>query len=269
MPVLFVAALPLPVGGCFTELLEGPYVLATGLGPAATLSHTADGTLLVGGETGLWSVDGQGHAVHLLTEAVDSVSASPSRIFVLQGSTLRQAPWPPAPVLALSAGIEASGALQVQAWCQDQVMITRAGGLSLMDPGDGTQQPFGPPLAGARGGILGPDPDCASAVVLTDDTLLRVRATTVEPLLEGAIAPRTAAVDEQGRIWLVNGEPPVLSLVADGTAVTVARYLGQPRALNFGSGGLLHPQDAYIACADGSLDYVRVPAPGEGQAQPR
>ena len=79
----------------------------------------------------------------------------------------------------------------------------------------------------------------------------------IRVLAEGLTDARAAATDTRGRVYVAQGAPTELWRVDPGGLVSMARWLGDTRDLQFGLGGLLAVENVYIANGAGSVDYVR------------
>ncbi len=251
-------ALLLP--GCLSELLEAPYVLSTGLGEARALSPSGRTTMLVASSTGLWEVDGEGASAQLLADDCSAVTAGPTAVYALCDGGIR---WGALPGRGEQVSGWATrvmpGVRDLTAWCDQDVLIGDAASVTAWDPATDETSLWADGLPGLRSLSLGGGGGCDWLTVVTGDAVLAVTPTGKQTLAEGLVAPRAAAVDSRGRLWVVAGEPPSLSRV-DGTQPTeFARFLGDARDLQLGLGGLLPPSNGYLADGAGSLDYVHTP----------
>ncbi|MCB9780637.1 MAG: hypothetical protein H6742_18865 [Alphaproteobacteria bacterium] len=245
---------PLLLAGCFASILEAPYVLATGAGePAWQFSPGLDHTLVVASDQGVRVVDGSG--------VVTPRSTEPARV------ALDHLPWrlvfdPTGG--RFSGGSTATVAIdQVRAgtaWCDHAALVARPGVLLLVRPDGGVDAWREVPDDVVDVG-LAPGPACEAALVLRPDRVITTGPAGGQLVADGLEQARAASFDHLGRVWVVHQDPPVLALIQDGRPVTIARYLGDVVDLQFGTGELLHPDNAYLLNRDGQVDYVRVPTP--------
>ena len=248
------------LAGCLSSVLEAPYVLSTGLGEATGLAPSGRRSMLVASDSGLWEVDGEGERALLRAGATRAVTGHLSGIYALDGCAVAWGPLAPAGQPWTPTGhLPAQGVVDLQAWCDGLVLLASPRELTAWAPETGETFAFAAGLSGVRAVSLGPDGGCDEALVVTADAVLAVSQTGRRTLAAGLVAPRAAVADAKGRVWVVHGEPAVLARIDAGAAVEVARYLGDPRDLHFGTGGLLPPENAYLADGEGSLDYLRVP----------
>ena len=246
--------------GCLSEVLEAPYVLSTGLGEARSVCPSTRLTMLVASSTGLWEVDGEGAMAQVLAGDCSAVSMSPRDAYALCDGQLTWGALPAPGALAQGWSRKAApGVRDVQVWCDGTVMLGDPASVTSWDPATGETSLWAEGLPGLRALALGGGEGCDWLTVVAGDRVLAVTPTGQSALAEGLVAPRAAAVDRQGRLWVVAGEPAVLSQVTGGKAQEFARYLGDPRDLQFGLGGLLPPSNGYLADGQGTLDYVYAP----------
>lgn len=251
---LFVA------GGCFSELLEGPYVLATGLTSATSLAYSGRDTMFVASANGVFEMDGEGKTTRTHSGPALAVTIHPRTLYVLGGGELAWGPLPEkGAVLQVSGRAPAPGVLDIQAWCDGSVLLADASAITALDPETGESWAWAMGLQGLRAIALGPGDGCDYALAVTTDALLAVTPQGSRALASGLVNPRAAAADRQGRLWVVAGEPPELLAVEAGKTRSWAKHLGAPRDLLFGFGPLLKPVNAYMADAEGTVDYVHVP----------
>lgn len=245
---------------CLSELLEAPYVLSTGLGEARALSPSGRATLLVASGAGLWEVDGEGKAAKVLDGDCSAVSMSPKAAFTLCDGQLQWGPLPE-PGAAVSGWQKkaAPGVRDLQAWCDDTVLLGDPASVTAWDPNTGETSLWADGLPGLRALALGGGQGCDWLTVVTEDAVRAVTPSGSTELIGGLVSPRAAAVDRSGRLWVIAGTPPVMSRVEGGRATEFARFLGDPRDLQFGMGGLLPPSNGYLPNGSGTLDYVHAP----------
>lgn len=235
------------LAGCLDELLESPYVLAPGLGEVRAVSPGPTGDLLVASSTGVYRVDGNAVATRI-GEPADGVTVHPGRVYVRRGSTIT---WE-------GGSVEAPGVIDVLAG-YDALALLYPDRLELdarfeTPPGPTIRVPLG--RSDARAVALGPD----GYLVVTESTLLALDQQGVTHILaDGLLDARAAATDAKGRIYVAQGHPSELWRLDGGQLVSVARWLGDPRDLHFGLGGLLPTENIYVANGSGSLDYLRPP----------
>lgn len=233
------------LGGCLDQLLESPYVLTPGLGEVRALSPGLNGELLVATSTGLYAVDGNGVGTRT-GDPADGVTVHPGVTYVRRGGT----------VTYDGGEIDVAGAVDILAG-YDELAVLYPDRLVL----DGRFGHVGPPTpdrvvplgrADARAVALGP----TGYLVTTPTALLAVNA-DIRVLAEGLTDARAAATDTRGRVYVAQGAPTELWRVDAGGLVSMARWLGATRDLQFGLGGLLAVENVYIANGAGSVDYVR------------
>lgn len=268
LPTALVACLLLATG-CIDDLLEAPYVLSTGLGEGArSLSPSPTRSFYVAGQGGLFEVDGEGRPRQLLRDPVQLAAAHLGFLAIFDTQAARFGPPPDAdhPWTETSRATLA-GVVDAQAWCDLQLLLIAGDQLVFLGPDDDAPRPWAPAPAGARaltlGSVTGTADPCAAALVLTPDRLLLVSPQGQQPLATGLVDARAVAIDRRGEPWVVHGQPPVLARIRDGRAETIARHVGDVADMHFGTGELLHHDNAYLLTRQGSLDYVRVPG-GEG-----
>lgn len=235
-------------------------MLSTGLGSARTLTHTGRKTLFVGTSQGLYEVDGEGKQRLVLAGEIDAVSAHPRALYALGGGKIR---WGPLPGEGESLQVQgeepAPGVGDLQAWCDGSVLLAGKGEITAWNPETGETWQWASGLDGLRALALGGGEGCDDALVVAGDRLLAVRPEGARVLASGLVSPRAAALDRQGRAWVLAGEPPTLMRVQDEKTEIYARYLGDPRDIIAGIGGLLPPPNLYMANGEGTLDYVHAP----------
>jgi hypothetical protein len=235
------------LAGCLDQLLESPYILTTGLGEARSVSPGPNGQLLVAASKGVYQVDGSGASTRI-SEAADALTVHPRRVYLRRGGVIA---WD-------DTSVDAPGALDIQAG-YDVLAVLYADRLVL----DGRFGALGAPLpdrtialdrTDARTVALGP----SGYLVVTESALLAVDP-GVKVLVDGLVDARAAVTDAKGRVYVVQGSPSELWRVDDGKLVSIARWLGDPRDLHFGLGGVFPAENLYIATGMGTLEYVRPP----------
>lgn len=248
------------LGGCADALLEAPYVLSTGLSEVRSVSASGRNTLIVGGEGGLWEVDGEGRHAPLAEGAVDALTVDPRRLYVLGGGRIQYGPIPAAGQPFLPTGSQAApGVVDLQAWCDGTVLLGSSQEITAWNPDTGETSAFALGLDGLRALALGGGDGCGYALVTTATRLLAVTPTGVEVLAHDLVDARAATLDHAGRVWVVAGDPLTLDQVVSGEATIFARYVGDVHDLVPGFGGLLPPSNLYLGGADGTIGYVYVP----------
>ncbi len=259
LPLMWASLL---LSGCLDSILEAPYVLTAGMGEARGLSPTSRTTLMIATADGVMEVDGAGHRTVLSTIPAQAVATHRRYMYVLTDEGLMWGDFPPPGQRAQLVSVPIEDVVDLQSWCDGQVLLAGPTGLRLWNPEEGSVHDFSPGLPPLTAVSLLPLNPCSGALVLsTDGALILAERDSHEVLLSGLVHPRAIAADRYGYIWLVHGEPPVLSRFSDGALETRARYLGDPRDLHFGVGELLAPDNAYLADGSGTLDYARVAVP--------
>lgn len=255
MPSLRPAWLALLSTGCIDDLLEAPYILATGVGrePVA-LSLTPRQSLVVGGPDGVREVSGSGEVQVLLAEPAIAVAAHLGWLawsdaqavhLLLDDGQRRQVGLPD--VVALLA------------WCDARLLALTPSGIWLIDVDGTAPTRWGEALPGAVDLTLGPGPACSSVLQLSPERLVRTDAQGSTTLASGLHQARAVAVDRYEVPWIIHQDPPVLARIEGGAAVLHARHLGDSRDLSFGNGGLLHVDTAWLLHGEGRIDYLPLP----------
>jgi hypothetical protein len=260
---MIVALLALSVGcQSFEAALEAPYVLASGVGAARSITPIAGGALAVASGQGVFRVAGDG-TTHTIGPAADAVTANPEFVFTLRGATVAWSPTPlPGAPLTSHGSLQVPGAQDLLAWTDGNVLVATSDSILIVRPGvtgeTTTQSEFASQLSGLRSIALGPGP--GAVLALTDRSVLLVRAgQTAEIVVQDVKFPRGAAVGRHGRIWLLHGDPATLSEITSAGLVQTARHLGQPMDMHAGTGGALAPEHLYLADAEGTVDYLPLP----------
>lgn len=246
--------------GCLDHLLEAPYVLASGVGKdASAMSPTTSQGMLAAGPHGVFEIDGSGRVLPIHQQAATVAVGHAAWTAIVDAGgitfgTITDGSW------TASAHLPQTGVTTAQAWCDDQLLLLVDGALLLVKPGDSAARRWADAPPGAVDLTLAPGSACAEALVLTPERLLAVSPQGQRVLVAGLAAARTVALDRHQQPWLVHGEPPVLARAAEGQVTTVARHVGDVVDMHFGTGELLHPENAYLLTREGRVDYVRVPA---------
>lgn len=254
MFVLLIGALV----GCYSERLEAPYVLSTGLGEAKSISPSVRATLLAASSTGIWELNQEGTANRLWDQPTLAVTSSPNTLFALSGGQALGGEYPaPGQTWKPTLQIDATGATDLLAWCEGLVLIADKGGITAWDMLSGETSLWSAEPKGVT--ALALSADCGAVLAVTPDAVWSVNATGATAVCSGLISARAAAVDRQGQLWVVAGDPPVLNQVKGGKAEVFARFLGDPRDLHFGTVDPWPTQNLYLADGEGTVDYVRTP----------
>jgi hypothetical protein len=262
--------LPLLLTGCVGEILDAPFVLASGLGAARGVAPSPRTTLLVATASGVVEVEGDGQAAPLVP-GVDAraVATHRDRLYVLveEGVLHGPVPGPGAPP-ALDTWAR-PGVVDLQASCAGAVLFADAEGVGRWTPETGAVARHGPALPGIQALSLDPVSACEGVLALTDDAVHWVSPVATWPVATGLDRPRALTADGWGGIWVVQGEPPVLAKLTTAGPEVRARHLAPTADLGFGVGELFHPANAYFVGPEGSLDYARVVPEGERIQAPR
>lgn len=251
--------LVLPGAGCLDDLLEAPYVLTTGIPPTAGLAPSGRGQLLAATSDGVYLVDGEGKASLLVPDEALAAGAHAQRISVLRRDRIDILTWPPGLPPAATATWPAKGAVDLQSWCDETLLVAYPDHVERLDPRTGTATTYIAGLTDVRGLSLGAKV-CDAAWVATRDGLLEVDVSGVLQRVLLADA-RAVAVDAQGHTWALHGEPRLLSALSPQGPTVIARHLGDARDLHFGPGALLPPENVYLAAGEGGVDYARLAMP--------
>ena len=244
--------------GCLDHILDAPYVLSTGLGEVRGLAPTARHTLFVATSTGTWQIDGSGQRTAVDGRPARAITTHGTRLYVLHEDEIRWGPTPADGPAASLVGAAWPGALDLQAACDDTVMVATATSITRWDPATDTRTPWPAAPDGITAIGLGAR-ECEELFVVAGSRLWSVTEEAATPLTAELSAPRAVTRDSAGAAWMLLGEPPVLARIVAGEPQVRARHLGDPRDLHFGTGELLAPLNVYIADGAGTVDYVRVP----------
>jgi len=243
--------------GCLESLLEAPYILTAGLPPVHSLSRTTEQDLLAATDAGVYRIDGDG-APHLVSPArADQLTAHGDRLYALTGQTLSWSPYPVPADVAWASQPAPPGTRDLQAWCDDTVLLATDSGLSVWTPLTGAIAPLPWPGGGAEQVTLPVSAPCDTVLVAAGGRIEQ-RTASGTVILAAAEQVRALAVAHDGSIWAIHGSPPVLGIVEDGAMSVRARHLGDSRDLQFGGGGLWDPRNAYLASGAGRIDYAQV-----------
>lgn len=232
--------------GCLDRLLDSPYILVAGLGEVRSLSISAEGRLLVGGSSGLTELARDGAPHHLGPTAADAITQSPHQLFVLREGRLDTG----------GTTVDTPGALDIAATWFEDLWILYPDHLDAYGP-TGVVRSVAAGFTDARNLNLG-TPGEMLLTLPTEvrayhaDGTFRVIATHLEDA-------RTAIADGAGRIYVAHGREPTLSRVDPDGLTLVARFLEDPRDLQFGVPPNLHTDYLYIGSGAGRIDYIQVP----------
>lgn len=250
--------------GCVGQILDAPFVLASGLGAARGVAPSPDRTLLLATAAGVIEVQGDGRASPLV-EGVDAhaVATHRTQLYVLVEEGILYGPGPGSGAAEPLRLWSRSGIRDIQASCEGRVLFADAVGVWAWAPGSGQSARLGPPLADITSLALDPVHPCEGILALAADAVHWVSEDRVVPIMTGLVRPTALTADRWGGIWVVHGAPSVLAkLTADGPE-TRARHVDTTTDMVFGVGELFHPANAYFVGPSGSLDYARVVTDGE------
>jgi hypothetical protein len=234
------------LAGCLDRMFESPYVLATGLGEVRSITPGLDGHMLAATSTGVWSVDGGGVTRQLSQTPARAVATHPRRMYTLVEDAIT---WE-------GGSASVPGAVDFLAGFGPLVVLF-PDAVDTLDPDTGTRARLVAGIHDARAVALGTE---GTYLVVTADSVLSVSATgAVTPLATGLVNARAAVMDDRSRVYVAQGEPSELWRIDPSGLVRIARWLEEPRDLQFGTGGAFPTENAYIAAGDGTLDYVRPP----------
>jgi hypothetical protein len=252
-------ALLLPAGGCLDDLLEAPYVLTTALPPTVGLAPSGRGQLMAATSDGVYQVDGEGHATLLVAGEAKAVGAHAQRLEVLRRDRIDVYTWPADGPPAMLATWPTPGAVDLQSWCEETLLVAYPDRIDRMDPETGAMTPYATGLEDVRSLCLGAKV-CETTWVATRDALVNLGPEGVRQRVP-IDNPHAVAIDSQGTTWALHGEPRLLSAVLTQGPTVIARHLGDARDVHFGPGGLLPPQNVYLAAGEGGVDYARLSLP--------
>jgi hypothetical protein len=244
------------LAACLESLLEAPFILSAGMGPVQDLSPTPDRDLFAATEDGIFLVTAEGTAVLKDPLQARAITAHMSRIYVLHEDVLQ---WTTLPLGAAEwKRLPAPGQTNdIQAWCDEVVLLATSDGLMrwIPDTGSITPMPWGGP---AEHLSLMTGAPCGEVVTSDQGTVTHHRGADATVIARdlGVIHALTVAAD--GSVWVVHRGAPVLSVLSGGLPEVRARHLGDVRAVQFGSGGIWAPENAYLASGEGRIDYARV-----------
>lgn len=241
-------------------LLEAPYQLSTGLGSVRSICHTGRLSLFAASEKGTFEIDGEGAQTLIFEGPADAVTAHPRTLYVLGRGQIHWGALPDAgQPLVVQGTLPAPGVVDLQAWCDGSVLLAGKDEITAWNPETGETWAWAMDLPDLRAVTLGGGEGCDYALVVAGTSVLAVTPAEKRTLAHDLVSPRAVARDHRGRVWVAAGEDPTLMQVEGGVASIYARFLGQPRDLVAGIGGLLPPANVYIADGEGSVDYVHAP----------
>jgi hypothetical protein len=247
----------LALAGCLDAILEAPYVLTTGLTEIHSISPTGRGTMLAATPAGIVEIDGSGRHVLLARQPARAVAAHARTLYLLTDDALLWGDLPERGGLATHlSSIPAPDVVDIQAWCNERLLLAGSSGLEIFDPAVGIISAHPTALPPLRAVSLPATAPCEGAVVVSEDAVIEV--TGIQVRRHAVSSPRLATPGRDGHIWVIHGDPPVLSrLDSDGLSLR-AEHIGDPRDAHFGTGGLFSPGNIYLADGSGTLDYARV-----------
>ena len=228
--LIAASAAMIGLSACLDRMLEAPYVLATGLGEAKTISPWKGG-FYVGGGSGVFEVAADGTARQVSSQPVDALTSLADGWAAIQGDQL-----------CTTAGrcLTVPGARDLAGWYGRELRVLAgdrvlAVPLCRFDAPDADGCPKGEyreiigGLTGARGIAYG---EGRRWLVWTDRDLIAViepepasAAISREVLWSGMTDPRAAGVDGKGRVFVVQGAEPALYRVEGGGGVLSARWM--------------------------------------------
>lgn len=252
----------LALWGCLDALLEAPFILTAGLAPVNSLSPSPDSHFFAATDAGVVHILGDGQHALLDPAPAEAVSAHAGRLYALHGGELRWTPLPLAEPVVWTRRPAPPGTHDLQAWCEDSVVLATDGGLLRWTPADDqiTAMAWGKgPVARIAVSVTAP---CDELLVISGDSVQRRSASGSVVLASAVAAPQSLATASDGSVWVVHGADPVLSVLEGGQLSTRARHLGDVRDVWFGSGvGLWSRGNAYFASGEGRIDYAGVRQP--------
>lgn len=263
-------SLPLFLCGCVGEILDAPFVLASGLGEVRGLAPSPRTTLLLATASGVVEVQGDGRATPLLP-GIDARAVATHRehLYVMVEDGIAHGPEPGAGAPPALQTWAHPGLVDIQASCAGAVLFADADGVGRWLPETGDVARYGPALPGIQALALDPISACEGVLALTADAVHWVTPLATWPVAVGLDRPRALSADGWGGIWVVQGEPAVLAKLTTGGPEVRARHLAPTTDLGFGLGELFHRANAYFVGPGGTLDYARVVPEAERKQAPR
>ncbi len=232
--------------GCLDRLLEAPYVLTAGFGEARSLAISREGALLVAGTQGIARISETATATVIGADPVDAIAVNPTHLYALADGVLT----------VEGVTVPVPGAVDIAASWNPELWVLYPDRIELLAT-DLTSTRLVSGLAGARAVNLGPQSEML--VTLATEVRAYDAVGASRSIVGGLVDARMAAADESGRVYVVQGSPSELFRVDDGQLTLIARFLDDPRDLQFGRGQLLPRTFAYFATGNGRVDYVVVP----------
>ena len=220
-------------------MLDGPYVLATGLDGAQSVMPAPDPNpdgsrdLVVVGLHTTWRVDGDGKVAALGAGGVAGTSAPGRLVTDTEGIDV--------------LGVEDGGLLRIDA----SGTIVWSDGASRATAPAPCSEPRSLALGDGHAWLV-----CADGLHAVEHANGEVRVAHRVALIDG----RAAATDSRGRTFVVAGSPTALYRLDEGGALTpAARWVGDVTDAHFGVGGRFPKENVYLVTSEGALVYVRVP----------
>ena len=238
LPIAF--ALAASSWACNASSDDVPFLLAPGV-TGNDLVVDPSPRVLVAGDRGFIAIDGQGNTTPF-------PEGSAVRMGVDAGGAIATIG---VDGVATVHGTKVPDAVDIAADC-DGWWIARGDQLGRLD---GTWKPIGTPHAG----IVGVAPGrCGEALVWSRNAVWWASSTSERTLWTGE-AVHAAAYDGGRTVAIAAGDPPALTLLADGRAREV-RLPSTPRAMAFGTGGLLPAANLYLL-EDNAVSFLRPERP--------
>lgn len=243
------------LAGCVDAPADTPYILASGLGEAASVCVQVDGRLLVGTSTGAWAVGADGAVEREAEGPVTAVATQPAWRYTLGGGQLVARPTDGGPTRTLPA----PGAVDLVAVAAaGEVWLLTADGIESVDVVSGARHPVASGLGDARGLTWAFD---GRVLLWTRTGVSVVTADGLRTPLPGALQDaRSVAGAADGTVYALDArglvrlaDPPVVLSERAAAATDLALAIG-PRL----PAGVL-----YGVTRDGRVDFWR-PADLEG-----
>lgn len=235
-------------------MLEGPYILASGLPGPTSLSPAAGGRLLVATTAGAVLVEPDGERQFLGISA-DRVTTTPHHHVFLHRGVVS---WRPDPLVARAqtgaGSVAVPSATDVLGWSEDSVLVASQNGIVQVTLSSGSVEPWS-----EQGGVtaLALAASTGQVFALRDSELWLLGVDRGHPLGPAVPGLRQVAVDRSQRVWGVVDDT-LVEVTPEGP-VFVAGHLGDPRDLHAGAGAGLPPDHLYVADASGVVAFVPLP----------